>query len=99
MGAFCPQASQPFDWSVKMLSLVVSTITFFASAWFLNRYLDDQNIAKGMTRNMLVFTLAAMLSWGSGELADWADARIYGPRSVAQPSGDFTQLLNASGKM
>jgi hypothetical protein len=81
-----------------MLNLVISTIVFFIAAWFLNRYLDEQNIPKGMTRGMLVFTLAAMLSWGSGELVDWAQVKIEGPRAAAQTTGDLAQLLKAAGQ-
>ena len=36
-----------------MMNLVISTVAFFVAAWFLNRYLDGQNIPKGMTRTML----------------------------------------------
>lgn len=82
-----------------MLNLIISTIVFFVAAWFLNRYLDEQNIPKGMTRAMLVFTLAAMLSWGSGELVDWAQVKTEGPHAAAQTSGDLSQLLKAAGQM
>ena len=81
-----------------MLYLVISTIVFFVAAWFINRYLDEQNIPKGMTRTMLVFTLAAMLSWGSGELVDWARVKE-GTRAEAQAPGDLSQLLKAAGQM
>jgi hypothetical protein len=82
-----------------MLNLIISTIVFFIAAWFLNRYLDEQNIPKGMTRTMLVFTLAAMLSWGSGELVDWTQVKVEGPRAEAQTPGDLSQLLKAAGQM
>jgi len=81
-----------------MLYLVISTIVFFVAAWFINRYLDEQNIPKGMTRTMLVFTLAAMLSWGSGELVDWARVKE-GTRAEAKAPGDLSQLLKAAGQM
>ena len=41
-----------------MLNLIISTIAFFVAAWFVNRYLDEQEIAKGMPRGVLVFMLA-----------------------------------------
>jgi hypothetical protein len=81
-----------------MLNLVISTIVFFLAAWYIKRYLDEQNIPKGMTRAMLVFTLAAMVSWGSGALVDWAQVKIEGPRAAAQTSGDLSQLLKAAGQ-
>jgi hypothetical protein len=48
---------------------------------------------------MLVFTLAAMVSWGSGALVDWAQVKIEGPRAAAQSSGDLSQLLKAAGQL
>ncbi len=62
-----------------MPGLFVSAIVFFIAAWYLNRYLDQQGIAKGMTRGMLVFTLAVVMSWGAGAVVDWAQNRIEGP--------------------
>lgn len=82
-----------------MLNLVISTLLFFAAAWYLNRYLDEQGIPKGMTRGMLVFTLAAMVAWGGGTFADWAHVKIAGPQATLQKSGDLTQLLKAAGEM
>lgn len=66
-----------------MLNLIISTIVFFIAAWYLNRYLDDQGIAKGMTRGVLVFVLASLVSWGSGAALDWAQVKI--GRSQATP--------------
>lgn len=81
-----------------MLNLFISTIVFFVAAWYLNRYLDQQEIAKGMTRGVLVFTLAALVSWGAGALAGWAQVKIEGPQAAAQTSGDLSQLLKAAGQ-
>lgn len=47
-----------------MLNLVISTIVFFIAAWYFNRYLDEQEITKGMTRGVFVFVLASLVSWG-----------------------------------
>ncbi|MGC2165077.1 MAG: hypothetical protein WA632_03565 [Gallionella sp.] len=80
-----------------MLNLVISTLLFFLAAWFLNRYLDEQGLPKGMTRGMLVFTLAAMVSWGGGTFADWAQLKIEGPQATQQKSSDLSQLLKAAG--
>ena len=81
-----------------MLSIVVSTIVFFLASWYIKRYLDEQNIPKSLTRTMLVFTLAAMVSWGSSALVDWAQVKIEGPRAAAQTPGDLSQILNAVGQ-
>jgi VIT1/CCC1 family predicted Fe2+/Mn2+ transporter len=45
------------------LSLVVSTIVFFLASWFIKRWADDNDIPKGMTRNLSVFVLAAGVSY------------------------------------
>ncbi len=53
-----------------MLSLVVSTIAFFVASYFIRRYLDETGIPKGMTRSILIFTLAVAISYGVGVLVD-----------------------------
>ena len=55
-----------------MLSLLLSTIVFFVSAWYFKRYLDELGIPKGTTRGMLIFTFAVLVSWGAGALVHWA---------------------------
>ena len=78
-----------------MLSLIISTLAFFAAAWFINRWLDEQDIGKGMTRGALVFTLATLVSFISSAMVDWADTKIEGPQPASLASGDVTQLLKA----
>ncbi|MGZ4976440.1 MAG: hypothetical protein ACXV8O_04735 [Methylobacter sp.] len=80
-------------------NLVISTIVFLIAAKYLHRYLDVQGIPKGMTRGLLVFSLAYLASWGSGEMVDWAEEKIAGPQAqVAQNSNDLSQLLKALGQ-
>jgi hypothetical protein len=86
------------DCSARMLNLILSTIVFFVAAWFANRYLDEQGIPKGMTRGVLVFVLASLVSWGAGEMVDWAQVKIEGPQAAAQSSGDLSLLLKAVGQ-
>jgi hypothetical protein len=81
----------------SMWNIIISTIVFIIAAWALRRYLDDMGMPKGMTRGLLVFVLAYVISWGSGELVDWAQAKINGPQPVAQTSEDLSQLLKATG--
>lgn len=81
-----------------MLNLIISTIVFFVAAWFANRYLDELEITKGMTRGVLVLVLASLVSWGAGEMVDWAQVKIEGPQAAAQTSGDLSQLLKAVGQ-
>jgi len=52
-----------------MLSIVLSTIAFFAASHVLKRYLDRNDIPKGMTRSVLVFTLALAVSYGVAVIA------------------------------
>jgi hypothetical protein len=82
----------------SMWNLIISTIVFFIVAWYIHRYMDEQEIPKGMTRGILVFTLASLVSWGSGEAVDWAQEEIEGPQIAAQSSGDLSQLLKAAGQ-
>ena len=78
-----------------MLNLIISTLAFFAAAWYINRYLDDQQTGKGMTRGALVFALASLVSFGSGALVNWVDVKIEGPQPASLATGDLTQLLQA----
>ena len=54
-----------------MLSLVISTIAFFAASFFIKRYLDEMGIPGSMTRNLMVFVFAAAVSYGVAFLVDW----------------------------
>ncbi|MHB1589977.1 MAG: hypothetical protein ACYCTW_00345 [Sulfuricella sp.] len=82
----------------SMWNLIISTIVFFIAAWYIHRYLDEHGIPKGMTRGILVFVLASLVSWGAGEVVDWTQEKIEGPQPVAQTSGDLSQLLKAVGQ-
>ena len=78
----------------SMWNLVISTIVFFIAAWYINRYLDEQGIGKGITRGMLVFLLASLVSWGAGEGVDW----VQGPQPASQASKELSNLLKAAGQ-
>ena len=54
-----------------MLSLAVSTVVFFAAGYFLKRYFDGMDIPKGMTRNLMVFTLALLAAYVVAAAVDW----------------------------
>jgi len=47
-----------------MTALVVSTIAFFVAGYFIKRRLAEMDIPAGMTRNILVFSLALAVSYG-----------------------------------
>jgi hypothetical protein len=71
-----------------MWNLIISIIVFFISVWYLHRYLDEMEIPKGMTRSILVFSLASLASWSAGEIVDWTQDRIVGLQPAAQTSGN-----------
>ena len=47
-------------------SLVASTVAFFVASYFIKRWLEDNDIPKGMARGLLVFSLALAVSYGVG---------------------------------
>ncbi len=76
-------------------NLIISMIVFFAAAWYARRYLDEQEIPKGMTRGIVIFALASFVSLGVGKMVDWTQEKIEGPLAAAQHSGDLSQLPKA----
>ena len=54
-----------------MLSLALSTVAFFIAAYFVKRRLDEMDIPKSMTRSMVVFVIAATVSYGVAFVVDW----------------------------
>jgi hypothetical protein len=54
-----------------MLSLAISTVAFFVAAYFIKRYLNGMDIPKGMTRSIVVFTLALAISYGVALVVEW----------------------------
>jgi hypothetical protein len=82
----------------SLWNLIVSTIVFFIVAWYIHRYLNEQGVPKGMTRGLLVFLLASLVSWGAGDAVDWAQGKIEGPRQASQTPNDLTQLLKEVGR-
>jgi hypothetical protein len=77
----------------SLWNLIISTLVFFLAARHLHRFLEGQGLPKGMTRGTLVFALASLVSWGSGEMVDWTQEKIQGPQPAAQTSDDLSQLL------
>ena len=71
-----------------MLDFVLSTLAFFAAAFWIKRYLDEQDINHGMTRNVLVFVLATVVSLIVSAIVD----KFEGEPAAGQ-GNDVTQLL------
>lgn len=76
----------------SMWNLIISTIVFFIVAWYVRRFLDQQDFSNGKKRDMLVFVFASLVSWGAGEAADWAQEKIEGKNPTIKNSGDLPQL-------
>ena len=53
-----------------MLAIVVSTIAFFVASCFIKRWMEDNDIPKGMTRSLTIFVLAIALAYGVGWLVE-----------------------------
>jgi hypothetical protein len=53
-----------------MLSLLISTIVFFAASFLLHRYLENWGLDKGKARTLLVMAIASALSYGSASLVN-----------------------------
>lgn len=51
-------------------SLVASTIAFFVASYFIKRWMDDNDIPKGMTRSATILVLAVALAYGVGWLVE-----------------------------
>lgn len=83
----------------SMWNLIISTVVFFVAAWYVRRYLEEQGIPKGMSRGLMVFVLASLVSWGAGDVTDWVQEKIQGPKPVAQTSDDMTQLMKQLGQL
>lgn len=46
-----------------------------------------------MTRSLLSFVLACVVSWGAGEAADCAQEKLARPQPIEQKSAELFQLL------
>jgi VIT1/CCC1 family predicted Fe2+/Mn2+ transporter len=53
-----------------MLSIVVSTIAYFVAAFFIKQWLDGMDIPRGMTRSLVIFVGAAVMSYGVAFVVD-----------------------------
>ena len=53
-----------------LASLIASTIVFFVGSYFIKRWMEENDIPKGMTRSVTIFFLAIALAYGAGWLVD-----------------------------
>ncbi|MDE3207281.1 MAG: hypothetical protein KGL58_00365 [Pseudomonadota bacterium] len=83
----------------SMWNLIISTIVFFIAAWYFHRVLEEHGLPKGMTRGLLVFMLASVISWGAGDAVDWVQGKVEGSSGRVQNSQNLTQLLDTLSQL
>lgn len=75
--------------NISISSLLLSFLAFFVARYYINRYLEDSGIPKGMTRNIVVFILALAVSYGVGFVVDWvvgpSDATFHSQSANPEP--------------
>ena len=54
-----------------MLSIVISTIVYFAASFFIKRRFVEMGLPEGMTRGLMVFCLSVALAYGAAAAVDW----------------------------
>jgi len=54
-----------------MPAIILSTIAYFLAGYYLRRYLDDIGIPKGLTRSMLIFSLALIVAYAVALAVDY----------------------------
>ena len=72
--------------------LILSTVVFFAAAWWLRRYLDEQGIPQGMTRNLMVLVIATALSFAASSLLSWLTGQPTADQQVMQMVGNVASM-------
>ena len=82
----------------SLWNLIISTIVFFIAARYIRRYLDEYGLPKGVTRGMLVFVIASLVSCGAGDVVDWTQQSIEGSKPAAQDPADLSKLLKEFGQ-
>jgi predicted PurR-regulated permease PerM len=75
-------------------NIIISTIVFVMAAWYLHRMLDEHGMPNGFTRGLLVFVLAYVISWASGELVDWSREKMYGSEPVSETQKQLDEALD-----
>lgn len=78
-------------------NIIISTMVFVVAAWYCRRWLENQGLPKSMTRGLLVFLLAYLVSWGAGAVVDWGHEKIYGPEPESQLNQELNQVLKENG--
>jgi len=77
----------------SLWNLIISTFVFIIAAKYLHIFLEGKGLAKGMLRGTLVFAVAYLMSWGSGEMVDWTQEKIGIAQPAAQNPDDLQQMM------
>lgn len=54
-----------------MPGIILSTLAYFLASYYLRRYLDDIGIPKGLTRSVLIFSLALIIAYAVALAVDY----------------------------
>lgn len=84
--------SMPSIWE-----LIIPTVVFFAAALHFRRTLDEEDIPNGMTRSVLVFTLATVLSLVSGAAVSWVQEKFSKAPHAVQTPAEMPQVPRPEG--
>lgn len=81
-------------------NLVITTVVFIWTARYVRIFLDYRGLPAGMTRSLLVFTIASLLSWGSGEVVDWSELKLRGQTQlISKAPDDISQGLDVLNQL
>ena len=78
-----------------LISLVISTIAFFAIGIYARRYLESNNYAEGRGARLLAFVIAAIGSILVGSGVDKVEDLFKSPDEIQQEQQDEQQLKDA----
>lgn len=53
-----------------MTSFIISVVAYFIAAFYIKRWLDESGIPKTMVRGLVIFVLAAVVSYGVAYVVD-----------------------------
>jgi hypothetical protein len=59
-----------------MLSIIISTIVYFAASFFIKRRFVEMGLPAGMTRGLMVFCLSVAVAYAAAAAVDWVIGRV-----------------------
>ena len=70
-----------------MWSLILSVVAFILAVRYFRRVLDEQEVNRGMTYTVLVFSLATLVSFAVSAGMDWLGAKLGGNTAQVADAG------------